>query len=50
MLCGAATLEHLSANLSARQVHWDDAAAAGLAGLAEQPDVYWRTRGTLVWN
>ena len=50
VLSGAATVEQLQENLRARDVEWDDELAARLAGLAEPPEVYWRTRAALPWN
>jgi aryl-alcohol dehydrogenase-like predicted oxidoreductase len=50
VLSGAATPEHLAANVSALQVRWDDAAAAELASLVETPAEYWATRAKLAWN
>jgi aryl-alcohol dehydrogenase-like predicted oxidoreductase len=49
VLSGVATAGHLADNLTALRVRWDDAAAA-LEGLAEEPGLYWCTRGALVWN
>jgi hypothetical protein len=31
-------------------LRWDDEAAEALAGLAEEPEAYWRTRSELAWN
>lgn len=50
VLSGAATLEHLTANLKALQVAWDEEAATQLASLAESPAIYWQTRSNLAWN
>jgi aryl-alcohol dehydrogenase-like predicted oxidoreductase len=50
VLSGAASSEHLHANLGALRVAWDDEAAAALAPLAEPPDHYWQTRSGLAWN
>ncbi len=47
VLSGAATVEHLRANLAAARVPWDAGAAAALA---EPPDAYWATRARLPWN
>lgn len=49
-LSGAATVEQLESNLRAAAVAWDDQATEALAGLAEEPAAYWRTRGGLAWN
>ncbi|MCB0211291.1 MAG: aldo/keto reductase [Anaerolineae bacterium] len=50
VLSGAATIEHLTANLKALDVAWDDEAAAQLAPLAEASEQYWQTRSNLDWN
>lgn len=50
VLSGAATVEHLRANMAARQVAWDEEAANQLAALAEPPAQYWQTRSQLAWN
>jgi aryl-alcohol dehydrogenase-like predicted oxidoreductase len=50
VLSGAATVEHLQANLAALEVRWDDAADEALAALVEDPHAYWATRSALPWN
>jgi aryl-alcohol dehydrogenase-like predicted oxidoreductase len=50
VLSGAATSEQLHSNLRALEVPWDDEASDDLAAVAETPEVYWRTRGSLPWN
>ncbi|MCB0193842.1 MAG: aldo/keto reductase [Anaerolineae bacterium] len=50
VLSGAANVEHLSANLKALDVAWDEEAATQLAPLAEAPEQYWQTRSNLDWN
>lgn len=50
VLSGAAGKEQLAANVAALQVSWDEQTARVLAELAEPPEDYWRTRGTLAWN
>ena len=50
VLSGAATSEHLASNLAASELPWDDEAAAALAGLAEDPESYWRERSDMQWN
>ena len=50
VLSGAATSEHLASNLTARELPWDDEDAEALAGLAENPDRYWRQRSDMQWN
>jgi aryl-alcohol dehydrogenase-like predicted oxidoreductase len=50
VLSGAATVEQLRSNLEARRIGWDDAAAAELAPIAEEPDGYWNSRAALPWN
>jgi aryl-alcohol dehydrogenase-like predicted oxidoreductase len=50
LLSGAGSAEQLISNLGAREVRWDDEAAEALAGLAEEPEAYWRTRSELAWN
>ncbi len=50
ILSGAATVEHLHANIKALDVQWDEEAAAALTPLAEDPENYWQTRSDLQWN
>jgi aryl-alcohol dehydrogenase-like predicted oxidoreductase len=50
VLSGAATVEHLQANVGALAVRWDDTLAQRLAGLVEEPEVYWEIRSGLAWN
>jgi aryl-alcohol dehydrogenase-like predicted oxidoreductase len=50
VLSGAATLDHLRANLRALDTTWDDEAAERLAHLPEQPEAYWARRRALPWT
>jgi aryl-alcohol dehydrogenase-like predicted oxidoreductase len=50
VLSGAATAGQLRSNLAARELAWDDELERRLAGLVEEPDAYWTTRGELPWN
>jgi len=50
VLSGAGSPEQLRSNLAARTVTWDDEAERALAGLAEEPEVYWQRRSQLDWN
>lgn len=50
VLSGAATPEHLLANIQALTVAWDEEAAAVAARCAETPDIYWKKRQELAWN
>jgi aryl-alcohol dehydrogenase-like predicted oxidoreductase len=46
VLSGAATIDQLSANLSAESLMLSD---QHLSTLAEEPGAYWRTRSSLPW-
>jgi aryl-alcohol dehydrogenase-like predicted oxidoreductase len=50
VLSGAATYEHLHANLKALEVQWDEKASFELGKINEPPPVYWKKRKTLRWN
>lgn len=50
VLSGAATIEHLSSNLRALNVMWDNEAASELNQLAESEEAYWKIRSGLGWN
>ncbi len=50
VLSGAATIDHLQANLKALDVQWDTEATFELGKITEQPSVYWKRRKTLRWN
>ncbi|MBN2470048.1 MAG: aldo/keto reductase [Anaerolineae bacterium] len=50
VLSGAARQDHLTSNLGALRVAWDEEADSALAALAEPPDQYWATRSALDWN
>ena len=50
VLSGAATPDHLRANVAAPEIPWDDEAAQALADLAESPSRYWQSRAALAWN
>jgi aryl-alcohol dehydrogenase-like predicted oxidoreductase len=47
---GAATVEHLRANLGGLAVVLKDDDRAALATLAESPAGYWHRRGRLAWS
>lgn len=49
-LSGAATVEHLRANVRALNVRWDEALDRRLSALTEPPEQYWETRSNLAWN
>lgn len=50
VLSGAASIEQLRSNLSAAETGWDAKLDERLAGLAEDPEAYWATRGALSWS
>lgn len=50
VLSGAATVEHLEANVGALAVRIDEAAQTALARLAEPVEQYWATRSSLAWQ
>ena len=50
VLSGAATVDHLRANLTALAVRWDIGATESLRAIAEPPAEYWNTRSRLAWN
>ncbi|SNT42683.1 Predicted oxidoreductase [Streptosporangium subroseum] len=50
VLSGAASVEQLRSNLSAAEAGWDAELDERLAGLAEDPETYWSTRGALSWS
>ncbi|GAB1330667.1 aldo/keto reductase [Streptomyces sennicomposti] len=50
VLSGAATVDQLASNLHAAAVDLDDAQAARLDALAEEPRAYWERRGRLPWH
>lgn len=50
VLSGAATTAQLASNLHAAVVDLDEDRLARLAALAEEPGVYWETRGRLRWH
>lgn len=50
ILSGAATTAQLASNLHAAVVDLDEDRLARLAALAEEPGVYWETRGRLPWH
>ncbi|WP_059008486.1 aldo/keto reductase [Streptomyces specialis] len=49
-LSGAATLDQLTANLTAATLHLSTPQRATLATLAEPPTTYWHHRATLPWH
>jgi aryl-alcohol dehydrogenase-like predicted oxidoreductase len=50
VLSGASTIEQLRSNYSALKINWQQENDEALAGLAEAPESYWRTRSQLSWN
>ncbi|MET9969138.1 aldo/keto reductase [Streptomyces sp. NPDC006356] len=50
VLSGAATTVQLASNLHAAVVDLDEKQMERLAGLVEEPDAYWETRGQLPWH
>ncbi|MCQ3932879.1 MAG: aldo/keto reductase [Chloroflexi bacterium] len=50
VLSGAATLEHLRANLKALEVRWDEEVTSELGKITEPPSIYWKRRKTMTWN
>ncbi|MEV6666021.1 aldo/keto reductase [Streptomyces nigra] len=50
VLSGAATTAQLASNLHAAVVDLEEDRLARLAALAEEPGVYWETRGRLPWH
>ncbi|MDX1613028.1 MAG: aldo/keto reductase [Candidatus Promineifilaceae bacterium] len=50
VLSGAATVEHVRANLQALDVDWTPELEEALAFLTESPDDYWKIRSNLAWN
>ncbi|MFJ3865511.1 aldo/keto reductase [Streptomyces nigra] len=50
VLSGATTTAQLASNLHAAVVDLDEDRLARLAALAEEPGVYWETRGRLPWH
>ncbi|MFG3256498.1 aldo/keto reductase [Streptomyces sp. NPDC048172] len=50
VLSGAATAAELHTNLLGAAVDLDEDRLAGLAGLAEEPEAYWRYRSGLPWS
>ncbi|MBI5929802.1 MAG: aldo/keto reductase [Chloroflexi bacterium] len=50
VLSGAATIDHLVANLKALEVEWDEEATYELGKITESPSIYWKRRKTLGWN
>ncbi|MET7896437.1 aldo/keto reductase [Streptomyces mirabilis] len=50
VLSGAATSAQLASNLHAAVVDLDEDQLTRLAGLVEDPDVYWERRGQLPWH
>ncbi|MFE0919932.1 aldo/keto reductase [Streptomyces nigra] len=50
VLSGAATTAQLASNLHAAVVDLDEDRLARLEALAEEPGVYWETRGRLPWH
>ncbi|MEV4010437.1 aldo/keto reductase [Nonomuraea angiospora] len=50
VLSGAASVGQLHSNLAAVRVAWDPDLDERLAALAEDPETYWATRGSLTWQ
>ncbi|MET7327127.1 aldo/keto reductase [Nonomuraea sp. NPDC005650] len=50
VLSGAASVAQLHSNLAAAHVGWDPELDERLAALAEKPETYWATRGSLAWQ
>ncbi|MEV4362127.1 aldo/keto reductase [Nonomuraea sp. NPDC049625] len=50
VLSGAASVEQLHSNLAAVRIAWDPDLDERLAALAEDPETYWATRGSLAWQ
>lgn len=50
VLSGAARAEHLTSNLGATEVVWDEGIIEECANLQEEPLKYWATRSSLTWN
>ncbi|MDX1662509.1 MAG: aldo/keto reductase [Candidatus Promineifilaceae bacterium] len=50
VLSGAATVQHLQANLGAERLHLGGRTFAELDALIEAPAAYWQTRSNLPWN
>ena len=50
VLSGAATVEQVTSNASARSVAWDDTATYNLTAIGETAEQYWQTRSDLSWN
>lgn len=50
VLSGAATVEHLRANVAAEKVVWTDVLEAEIMGMQEEARVYWGIRSGLAWN
>ncbi len=50
VLSGAISTGQLAENLGALAVDWDAGLAERFAGLTEDPETYWATRGTLPWS
>ncbi|MFT5193416.1 MAG: aryl-alcohol dehydrogenase-like predicted oxidoreductase [Cellvibrionaceae bacterium] len=49
-LSGAATIDHLSSNLEALDIKWQDDVNELFVGFGETPKAYWGTRSNLAWN
>jgi aryl-alcohol dehydrogenase-like predicted oxidoreductase len=50
VLSGAATVEHLESNLTARELSIDPGALVALDALREPPEEYWERRSALPWT
>ncbi|MFG1705329.1 aldo/keto reductase [Nonomuraea sp. M3C6] len=50
VLSGAASVDQLHSNLTAAHIGWDEELDERLTVLAEDPQTYWATRGSLKWQ
>ncbi|MGN9846164.1 aldo/keto reductase [Nonomuraea sp. H19] len=50
VLSGAASVEQFHSNLTAAHIGWDTDLDERLAVVAEDPQTYWTTRGSLTWQ
>lgn len=50
VLSGVASVEQLRANLLAADLHLGDTELDHLAGLAKEPEQYWKQRAQFIWD
>jgi len=50
VLSGAATVEHLEANLQAREITWTEELKRQMQAIAQPAEQYWNQRSNLAWN